>query len=71
MRQTLSISIPPTLKKEIDHMLDSGMYGSTSELIREALRDFKQKSLIRDLKKSQLLSRRGGVKKLTSLKSLR
>ena len=52
-------------------MLDSGMYGSTSELIREALRDFKQKSLIRDLKKSQLLSRRGGVKKLTSLKSLR
>lgn len=71
MRQTLSISIPPTLKKEIDEIVDSGLYSSTSELIRDAIRTLKEKAIIRDLKKSQLDGRKGKVTRLTSLRNIR
>ena len=71
MRQTVSISLSPLLKKEIDEIVESGMYSSTSELIRDAVRTLKETRLITELKKSQTAARSGKVTKLTSLKSLR
>lgn len=71
MRETLSISLPPALKKEIDQIVQSGMYASTSELIREALRELTNKAVIREVRASQAQARAGKVTKLTSFKSLR
>ena len=40
-RTTLNISLTPELSKYIDTQLETGLYTSSSELIREALRIFK------------------------------
>ena len=71
MRQTISISLSPTLKKEIDEIVQSGTYSSTSEFIRDAVRTMKEKALIAELKKSQIQARIGKITKLHSLKDLR
>lgn len=71
MRQTVSISLSPVLKKEVDEIVQSGMYSSTSEFIRDAIRTFKEKAIIADLKKSQAQARKGKITKLTSLRDLR
>ena len=71
MRQTVSISLSPILKKEIDDIVQSGMYSSTSELIRDAVRTLKEKRLIADLRKSQADAKKGKITKLVSLRDLR
>lgn len=71
MRQTVTISVPPALKKEIDTIVGSGMYSSTSELMRDAVRHLKERALIQDLKRSQRAASRGQVIKLSSLQDLR
>jgi putative addiction module CopG family antidote len=71
MRQTLSISIPPALKKEIDQIVESGLYASASELIRDAVRDLKEKAIIKELRASQRDARAGRIYKLTSFRALK
>ena len=41
--EKISISLPPELIVLIKRAIDSGMYSSTSEVIREALHDWKEK----------------------------
>lgn len=61
----------PSLKKEIEQIVASGMYSSTSELIRDAVRGLKERTIIRELQASQKAARNGKVHKLTSLRTLR
>lgn len=37
---TISVSLPPELEKQVRQRVESGRYGSASEVIREALRLF-------------------------------
>ena len=37
---SLNVSLPPELEARVRQMVESGQYGSTSEVIREALRLF-------------------------------
>ena len=39
--EKLSIALTPELAAEVRHAVDSGDYASTSEVVREALRDWK------------------------------
>lgn len=71
MRHTLSISLSPALKKEIDQLVQSGMYRSASELIRTAVRELSYKKVIKELKVSQNEARAGRLFKLSSLVELR
>ena len=41
--EKISIALPPELIGLVRQAIDSGMYSSTSEVIREALRDWKEK----------------------------
>lgn len=42
MRANINVSLPKKMKKEVDKMVDEGNYASRSELIREALRNWKK-----------------------------
>ena len=70
MRTTLNISMPASLKKNVDRMVKEYGYASVSELFRDAFRVWERERLIRDLKESQLEARKGKYKKLRSLKDL-
>lgn len=70
MRKTITISVSPTLKKEIDDMVESGIYTSTSELVRDAVRTLKDKKIIAELRISQAEAQRGKITLLQSLKDL-
>jgi len=57
MRQTLSISLPGKLKREIDALVErEGM--SRSEIIRESLKDFIYFRRLRTLQRSMVLKAR-------------
>jgi putative addiction module CopG family antidote len=71
MRSTTSISLPPALKKELDQYVKAGMYASTSELFRNAIRELRNKMLVRELRASQQAAKAGKLYKLASLRELR
>ncbi len=70
MRQILSISVSPALKKEIDEIVESGMYTSTSEFMRDAVRMLKERAIIREIKASQRDAKAGKRYRLNSLDDL-
>ncbi len=44
-RETLTISLPPSLRQQIDEIVRTGGYGNTSEYVRELVRqDVKQRA---------------------------
>ena len=47
-RTTLNVSLTPELSRFIDTKLQSGLYTSGSEIIREALRLFKKYEAVKD-----------------------
>ena len=51
-------------------MVDIGMYASTSELIRDAIRELKTKALLRNLEASEQEFAQGKGKVLRSLRDL-
>ena len=71
MRTTLNISIPSTLKREVEKEVKEGNYASTSEFFRDTLREWRNAKLIRDIRESQLEARAGKTKVLRSLRDLR
>ncbi len=71
MRSILNISLPQKLKDEVELAVKQGGYATKSELIREALRLWKEDSLLKKLKKSQKAIIQGKGIKLKSLKDLR
>ena len=71
MRTTLNISMPASLKKNVDLAVKKGNYASVSEFFRDALRAWENDRLIRELMESKRDARLGKVKLLRSLKDLR
>jgi antitoxin ParD1/3/4 len=50
----LNISLPPELEAQVRKRVDSGMYGSASEVVREALRLFETYEQLRSSKLTRL-----------------
>lgn len=71
MRTTLNISMPVSLKKNVDLAVKEGNYASVSEFFRDAMRAWENNRLVKELKESQKDARMGKVKLLHSLKDLR
>lgn len=71
MRQVINISLPRDLKRYVEKAVKEGGYSTTSEFIRDLIRERKEQRLVRELLESEraMKARRGKV--LTSLKALR
>ena len=50
----MNISLTPELEKFVTDRVQSGMYHSASEVVREALRLLKDKDLLREIKLAEL-----------------
>jgi antitoxin ParD1/3/4 len=46
---TMNVSLPAELKAFVDRQVDNGMYGSTSEYVREVLRREQSRAHLREL----------------------
>lgn len=57
---TLNVSLPSELEARVRQRVESGMYGSASEVIREALRLFEAYERVREVKLGEL---RGDIAK--------
>lgn len=71
MRSIINISLPPSLKKEVEKAVKSGQYATKSEFFRDLLRLWREEQVLQDLRKSQKEIIDGKGKILKSLKSLR
>ena len=70
MRNIITISVPPAVKKQIDLMVKENKYASTSELFRDAMRSLAEDNLIRDIEESEREFAVGKGKRLKSLRDL-
>ena len=52
----MNVSLTPELEKFITDRVQSGMYHSASEVVREALRLLKDKDILREIKLAELRS---------------
>ena len=50
----MNVSLTPELEKFVTDRVQSGMYHSASEVVREALRLLKDKDLLREIKLAEL-----------------
>ena len=71
MRTALTISIPDTLRREIDHEVKTGGYASVSEFFRALMRERSEYAILRDVETSRREVRSGHGATLRSLKDLR
>ncbi|MCX6712552.1 MAG: ribbon-helix-helix domain-containing protein [Candidatus Vogelbacteria bacterium] len=71
MRNIVNISMPASLRKEVEAYVEEGQYASISEFFRDMVRTWKRNTLLRGLRESQKEFRAGKAKKLTSFKDLR
>lgn len=71
MRNIINISVPERMKKEIEYEVKEGSYASTSEFIRDLVREWMQANLLRELKQSQKDISAGKGRVLRSLRDLR
>jgi len=70
MRTTLNISMPASLKKEVERVVKEESYGSTSEFFRDAVRAWKEEQLYQSVMKSRKEISEGKGKVLRSLHDL-
>ena len=70
MRTIVNISMPASLKKEVDRAIQKGSYASTSEYFRHAIRALKEKELYESVMRSEKEFAHGKGKKLRSLRDL-
>jgi putative addiction module CopG family antidote len=70
MRTTLNISMPQTLKREVDNEVKSGNYASASEFFRDAIRAWKEEQLYQSVMRSKKEITEGKGKTLRSLRDL-
>ena len=71
MRQIINISLPSDLKRYVEKAVKEGGYSTTSEFIRDLIRERKEQRLVRELRESERAMKTGKGKVLTSLKALR
>lgn len=70
MRRTTSITIGDPLDSFIDRMLKSGRYGSTSEIIRSAIRLLEQQETQQELLRKALVEGEASGECALSLKEI-
>jgi len=70
MRTTLNISMPASLKREVDKEVKRGSYASVSEFFRDAIRSWKEEQLYQSVLQSEKEFVQGKGKRLHSLKDL-
>lgn len=70
MRNVITISVPPRVKKSIDSIMKENKYASVSELFRDAVRSLEDDTLIRSMIESEREFALGKGKRLRSLKDL-
>lgn len=71
MRTIINISVPASVKKEVEYEVKSGGYASVSEFFRAMLRERKESALLRGIEQSRREFKEGKAKTLHSLKDLR
>lgn len=71
MRTIINISVPASVKEEVEYEVKSGGYASVSEFFRALIRERKENILARDIEQSrhEFKAEKGRV--LQSLKDLR
>jgi len=70
MRTTLNISMPASLKHDVDLAVKEGKYASVSEFLRDAIRAWEDEQLYKSVLQSEKEFAQGKGKKLRSLKDL-
>ena len=70
MRNIMTISVPPSVKKSVDYMMKENNYASVSELFRDSIRSLEEDHLIKSIMESEREFALGKGKKLRSLKDL-
>lgn len=71
MRESISISLPPDLKRFVDRSVKAGRYSTTSEFIRDLIRRQQKERMVDELLQSEQEMKTGKGKVLRSLKTLR
>jgi Arc/MetJ-type ribon-helix-helix transcriptional regulator len=70
MRNIVTISIPPSLKKNVEYMMKERNYASVSELFRDSIRSLEEDLLIKNIIESEREFSLGKGKRLRSLRDL-
>lgn len=70
MRNIVTISLPPSIKKNVEKIIKEENYASMSEFFRDAYRVWENNRLVRELKDSQREIASGKGKVLKSLSDL-
>ena len=70
MRNIMTISMPPSMKKSVEYMMKENNYASVSELFRDSIRSLEEDQLIKNIGESEREFAQGKGKKLRSLKDL-
>jgi len=70
MRNIITISIPSSVKKNVDNIMKENKYASVSELFRDAMRSLEDANLVKSIMESEIEFAAGKGKKLRSLKDL-
>jgi Arc/MetJ-type ribon-helix-helix transcriptional regulator len=70
MRNIMTISMPPSVKKSVEYMMKENKYASVSELFRDSIRSLEEDQLIKSIIESEREFASGKGKKLHSLKDL-
>jgi len=70
MRNIITISVPPSIKRSIDSIMKENKYASVSELFRDAVRSLEDDKLIQHIMESEREFALGKGKRLRSLKDL-
>lgn len=71
MRTIINISVPASVKEEVEYEVKSGGYASVSEFFRVLIRERKENILARDIEQSRYEFKAGKGRVLRSLKDLR
>lgn len=71
MRTIINISVPVSVKKEVEHEVKAGGYASVSEFFRTMIRERKEHMLLYGIEQSRREFKAGKSKVLHSLKDLR
>ena len=70
MRTTLNISMPASLKRDVNLAVKEGKYASVSEFFRDAMRAWEDEQLYQSVMRSRKDIAQGKFKRLRSLKDL-
>jgi len=70
MRSTINISLPEKLKEELDEQVEKGNFSSRSELVRAAVRYWRENEIVKRIYESKKQVEQGRAKKLDSVEDL-